>query len=106
MIALIFIFLSFLTHSITQASQEQHKRAIVVGASVGMGRELCKLLAADGYIVGMASHRIGLLYELQQEIPTETHVMHMDVSQPEEAVEKLIQLINTMGGLDLLVLAP
>src|SRR5579863_747724 len=106
MIALIFIFLSFLTHSTIQASQEQNKRAIVVGASVGMGRELCKMLAADGYIVGMASRKIGLLRELQQEIPTETHVMQMDVSQPEDAVEKLIQLIDTIGGLDLLVLAP
>src|SRR5580698_5867651 len=31
------------------------QRAIIVGASVGMGKELAKLLAADGYIVGMTS---------------------------------------------------
>src|ERR1700736_3417911 len=42
------------------------KRAIVVGASVGMGREISKLLAADGYIVGMTARRLSLLEEIQQ----------------------------------------
>lgn len=81
------------------------KRAIVIGASVGMGREISKLLAADGYIVGMAARRIGLLEKIQQEIPTPTYVMQLDASKPHEAVEKLIAMIEAMGGLDLLVIA-
>lgn len=81
------------------------KRAIVIGASIGMGRELSKMLAADGYIVGMTARRVGLLEETQQEIPTETHIAYMDASKPEEAVEQLNALIDQMGGLDLLVIA-
>lgn len=81
------------------------KRAIVIGASIGMGSELSKQLAADGYIVGMTARRVGLLEEIQQEIPTETHIAYMDASKPEEAVEQLNALIQEMGGLDLLVIA-
>jgi len=81
------------------------RRAIVIGASVGMGREVSKLLAADGYIVGMAARRIELLEKIQQEIPTPTYVMHLDASKPYEAVEKFTRLIEVMGGLDLLVIA-
>ncbi|HVX00493.1 MAG TPA: SDR family NAD(P)-dependent oxidoreductase, partial [Candidatus Babeliaceae bacterium] len=81
------------------------KKAIVIGASVGMGRELSKLLAADGYIVGMAARRLNLLKEIQQEIPTASYVMQLDAAQPEQAVAKLKELIEQIGGLDLLVLA-
>ncbi len=103
-ILIIFLFIGFF--SAIQAQQESTKRAIVVGASVGMGKELCKMLAADGYIVGMASRRIELLQELQQTIPTRTYIMQMDVSKPDEAVKKLQCMIEDMGGLDMLVLAP
>jgi len=82
------------------------KRAIVVGASVGMGRQLAKMLAADGYIVGMTARRLPLLQTLQQEISTQSYSAQMDISQPYEAVEILQNLIARMGGLDLLILAP
>lgn len=81
------------------------KRAIVIGASIGMGRELSKKLAADGYIVGMAARRISLLETIQQEIPTKTYITQMDASKPEEAIDKLNTMIAEMGGLDLLVIA-
>lgn len=81
------------------------KRAIIIGASVGMGKELAKMLAADGYTVGMTSRRIELLEEIQQEIPMQTYVAQMDISQPEEAIEILNNLIEQMGGLDLMVIA-
>ncbi len=88
-----------------QAQKVEPKRAIVVGASVGMGKELSKKLAADGYIVGMTARRIELLEGNQKEISTQTYVMQMDASDPYDAVERLEDLIEQMGGLDLLVLA-
>ncbi len=90
-------------HGDIQQSTEP-KKAIVIGASVGMGRRVSELLAADGYIVGMAARRTHLLEEIQQQIPTPTYITYMDVSKPEDAVEKLNELIEKMGGLDLLVI--
>lgn len=81
------------------------KRAIVIGASIGMGRELSKLLAADGYIVGMAARRIELLKEIQRDIPTQTFITQMDASNTEDSIAKLNSMISDMGGLDLLVIA-
>lgn len=81
------------------------KRAIIIGASSGMGKAVAQGLANDGYIVGLAARRIDLLRALQQTIITESYIKQMDVSQPHEAVERLQELIAQMGGLDLLVIA-
>ncbi len=81
------------------------KRAIVIGASVGMGRAVAKLLAADGYTVGLAARRLKLLEALQQEIPTPTFTKQIDIAQTDAAVGKLEELISEMGGLDLLVIS-
>lgn len=109
MITLLFLFASIFVTCLSAESSEigikQTKRAIVIGASVGMGKEISKRLAADGYIVGMAARRISLLEEIQNEIPSSTNVMQMDVSKPFEAVEKLQTMITQMGGLDLLMIA-
>jgi len=81
------------------------KCAIIIGASKGMGREVAKLLAADGYTVGLASRNIALLKDVQQHIPTPSYIKQMDMAQHNKAVEQLQELIEEMGGLDLLVIA-
>ena len=81
------------------------KRAIVIGASAGMGRALAKRLAADGYTVGLAARRINLLQELAQEIPIKTYIKQIDAAKHEEAVKNLEELILEIGGLDLLVIS-
>jgi len=81
------------------------KRAIIIGASVGMGREISKKLAAEGYIVGLASRRIILLKKIQRQIATLTYVKQIDAAKPNEAVKKLHELIAEMGGLDLLIIS-
>ena len=50
------------------------KKAIVIGASSGIGRALAKLLAQEGYEVGLAARRLELLQALQKEIKTKTFV--------------------------------
>ncbi len=79
------------------------KRAIIVGASSGIGKELAKLIKHEYGIVGLAARRLSLLEALQQELLGQAHISHMDISKPEEAVIKLRELIQAMGGLDLLV---
>ena len=40
------------------------KRAIVIGASSGIGREVAKLLMQEGWTVGVAARRVDKLQEL------------------------------------------
>lgn len=71
------------------------KRAIVIGASSGIGREVAKLLMKQGWTVGVAARRVDKLQELQA-----AEVEQIDVTQ-EEATTSLQTLINHMGGMDL-----
>ena len=45
------------------------KRAIVMGASSGIGHEVAQLLIADGWTVGVAARRIDKLADLQMLLP-------------------------------------
>ena len=62
-------------------------RAIVIGASSGIGREVAKLLMADGWTVGVAARRVELLQTLGA-----TAVEQIDVTS-ETATERLRSLI-------------
>ena len=79
-------------------------RAIVIGATSGIGRELVRQLAGAGYTVGAAGRRDNLLLELQKEFPDKIHVKRIDVVQP-EAMGLLKELIAAMGGTDLLIIS-
>ncbi len=80
------------------------KRAIIIGSSSGMGRAVTKLLSSDGYVVGIAARRLPLLEVLQKELVGPSFIKQMDVAQPQEAVKALKELIEEMGGLDLLII--
>jgi short-subunit dehydrogenase len=81
------------------------KRAIIIGASSGIGRELAKVFSQDGYVVGLTGRRVDLLNSLQQELSTPSFVKRMDVSQPSEAICRLEELICEMGNVDLIVIS-
>ena len=80
------------------------KKAIVIGASSGIGRELAKVLSQNGYVVGLVARRTELLLELQKEIPTKTYIKRIDVTQTKEAMNLLEELISEMDGMDLIVI--
>lgn len=80
-------------------------KAIVIGASSGIGRALAEVLAADGYEVGLASRRLDLLEELAARLPTRSYVRELDVERPEAARRLLRDLIAEMGGVDVIVLS-
>lgn len=69
--------------------------AIVIGASSGIGREVAKLLIAEGWTVGVAARRVELLQTLGA-----AAVEPIDVTT-ETATEHLRRLINKTGGMDL-----
>ena len=71
------------------------KRAIVIGASSGIGREVAKLLMADGWTVGVGARRVELLQTLGA-----AAVERIDVTA-DDATVQLKSLINKIGGMDL-----
>ena len=71
------------------------KRAIVIGASSGIGKEVAKLLIKDGWTVGVAARRVDMLKELSA-----TATEQIDVTK-EDADERLQRLIGRLGGMDL-----
>jgi len=76
------------------------KRAIVIGATSGIGREVSRLLLAEGWLVGVAARRIGLLQELKSAAPSAVTIMQTDVTK-EDAPKNLLRLAEQMGGVDL-----
>jgi short-subunit dehydrogenase len=95
------------------------RKAIVVGASSGMGREVARLLLNDGWTVGLVARRGALLESLATEYIVEDHsseaiedrpsegrsmghaiVREIDVTA-DDADVILRQLIDEMGGIDL-----
>lgn len=75
-------------------------KAIIVGASSGIGMEVARLLLADGWHIGIAARREELLLELKAMAPEHVEVMTIDVTQP-DAGQRLLSLIDKMGGIDL-----
>ena len=76
------------------------KKAIVVGASSGIGHEVARLLIAQGWAVGVAARRIDKLTDLQAMAPERVYTAQIDVTN-EDAETSLLQLIERMNGIDL-----
>ncbi len=79
-------------------------RAIIIGATSGIGRGLASLYAANGHSVGATGRRMQLLEELKAEFPA-IQIKQMDVTDCENAIIQLKELISELGGLDLLILS-
>ncbi len=71
-----------------------------MGASSGMGREVSELLLAAGWRIGVAARRKDKLLEIRAMNPTMVEVMPIDVTC-DDAPEKLLSLVRTLGGVDL-----
>ena len=71
------------------------KRAIVIGASSGIGMEVAKLLLQEGWTLGVAARRVELLQTIGA-----AEVAQIDVTA-EDAPERLHDLMARLGGMDL-----
>lgn len=80
------------------------KKAIIIGASSGIGRELAKILSKNGYVVGLAARRENLLIQLKDELGAAAFVKKVDVSKTEEAILAVQEHIEEMGQVDLIII--
>ncbi|HPD92063.1 MAG: 3-oxoacyl-[acyl-carrier-protein] reductase [Rhodobacter sp.] len=79
------------------------KRALVTGASGGIGAAIARALHGAGAAVGLSGTREAPLKALADELGDRAHVLPCNLSDP-AAVEALPkQAIDAMGGIDILV---
>src|SRR5688572_20493725 len=81
------------------------KKVIVVGATSGIGKELAQLLVKNGFKVGITGRRTELLKELKLSNPDLFVSKTFDVTETNTIPQHLQELVNELGGLDLLVLS-
>jgi NAD(P)-dependent dehydrogenase (short-subunit alcohol dehydrogenase family) len=85
-------------------SPEQRK-AIVVGASSGIGRAIAERLAADGWLVAIVARRAERLEEVARGFPSQMHPFPHDVQAVDEVPDLLAEIALRLGGLDALIYA-
>lgn len=81
------------------------KKAIVVGATSGMGRALAELLVQKGYVVGITGRRNHLLEEIKGSKPESYISKQFDIDNYDAVNSNLDELSDLLGGIDLLVLS-
>jgi 3-hydroxy acid dehydrogenase/malonic semialdehyde reductase len=75
------------------------KRAIVTGASSGIGAATARALADEGAAVAAGARRVERLLELGDEVIA----LDLDVTDPESSASFVASAVHRLGGLDILV---
>ncbi len=80
--------------------QTREKKAVIVGATSGIGYEVAMILLKEGWRLGIAGRREELLKEIRSEAPERISIRVIDICK-EEADEELMKLIDEVGGMNL-----
>jgi NADP-dependent 3-hydroxy acid dehydrogenase YdfG len=75
------------------------KRAIVTGASSGIGAATAQALASEGATVAVGARRLDRLAELGEGLIA----LELDVADPESSASFVASAVHRLGGLDILV---
>lgn len=80
------------------------KKAIIIGASSGIGREMVLQLVEAGYMVGIAARRIEKLDELKKQYKKQIMTYYMDLSDINQARNTMSKMLEALGKVDFVVL--
>lgn len=80
------------------------QKAIIIGATSGIGQEVAKILIRQGWHIGIAGRREEALRALQATAPNQIVTERLDVTE-EDAPLHLQQLIERLGGMYLFFLS-
>jgi short-subunit dehydrogenase len=81
------------------------KKAIVIGATSGIGKGLAQLLVNNDYTVGITGRRTELLNALKSEKPDSYFARAFDINDTTVVGKILDELTSELGGLDLLIIS-
>lgn len=82
----------------------ERRRALVTGASSGIGEATARRLASEGYRVALLARSAERLESVRGELAGEGHVaLACDLTEPEAIERALRELDEAFGGLELLV---
>lgn len=81
------------------------KKSIIIGASSGIGQALAELLLQGDHIIGVTGRRENLLSTLKEKNPDRVFVKRMDVQDLSAIEVSLKELVDQMGGLDLMIIS-
>ena len=76
------------------------KRAVIMGATSGIGYEVARFLLSEGWKLGLAGRREENLRKLQSEFPGQVCIKAIDVKD-EDAGNALFSLIDELGSMDM-----
>lgn len=81
------------------------KKAIIIGATSGLGKGLAQKLVEENYAVGITGRRTELLNELKSQKPNLFYPKPFDITDINKIVESLEIITTELGGLDLLIIS-
>jgi short-subunit dehydrogenase len=81
------------------------KKAIIIGATSGIGKSLSELLIREGYKVGVTGRREKLFQSIKNQETSRIIFKKMDVQDLSTLEPICNELVSQMGGLDLLIIS-
>jgi short-subunit dehydrogenase len=81
------------------------KKAIIIGATSGIGKSLAELLLREGYKVGITGRREELFQSIQAKERNRIVFEKMDVQDLSTLEPICNELVSQLGGLDLLIIS-
>jgi len=79
------------------------KKAIIFGATSGIGKELAKLLVKDGFIVAITGRREEKLKKIKSTNPNKYIIKKHDVTDLKSSEKVFNELTHELGNVDLIV---
>jgi NAD(P)-dependent dehydrogenase (short-subunit alcohol dehydrogenase family) len=79
------------------------RTAVITGASIGLGREIARILAGRGVRLVLAARRADLLEQTAAELRTVTDVEALPLDVSENAERLIDAAVDRFGGIDILV---